>query len=63
MIQLDENKFIRVHQSYVIQANLMKSYSKSDGGCVTMTDGTIIPVSRTMKEVLNEYIRSISEDF
>lgn len=42
--------FIRTHQSYLINKNLIKEFSKKDGGFIIMEDGANIPVSRQRKE-------------
>ena len=38
--------FFRVHKSHLINLNHIKDYSKLDGGCIAMSDGTRIQVSR-----------------
>ena len=40
------NYFFRVHKSHLINLNHIKDYSKLDGGCITMSDGVKIQVSR-----------------
>ena len=42
--------FFRVHQSYLINLELMTSYIRDDGGCVVMKDGTRMPISKRRKE-------------
>lgn len=44
--------FIRIHRSFIINLNYIKSYSKSAGGFVTLLDGTEIEVSATYKDHL-----------
>ena len=44
--------FIRIHRSFIINLNFIKSYSKSAGGFVTLLDGTEIEVSATYKDQL-----------
>jgi two-component system LytT family response regulator len=44
--------FIRVHRSFIINANFVKSYSKSAGGYITLHDGSEIEVSATYKPQL-----------
>jgi two-component system, LytTR family, response regulator len=44
--------FIRVHRSFIINANCIKSYSKSAGGFITLLDGSEIEVSATYKPQL-----------
>jgi two-component system, LytTR family, response regulator len=47
-----EEPFIRVHRSYIINTNEIKSYSKSAGGYITLHDGSEIEVSATYKPQL-----------
>src|SRR5688572_10567564 len=47
-----EMPFIRVHRSYIINLNFIKSYSKGAGGYVTLQDGSEIEVSASYKEHL-----------
>ena len=42
--------FYRVHNSYVINLNYVKKYSKTDGGLIIMKNGDHIKVSRSKKE-------------
>lgn len=41
--------FIRVHQSYLINPNFLKTFSRSDGGYLVMQDKAIIPVSHSRR--------------
>ncbi|MEO6961483.1 MAG: LytTR family DNA-binding domain-containing protein [Puia sp.] len=47
---LNECNFIRVHKSHLINMQHVKSYTRGEGGTVTMSDGTVIDVSRRKKE-------------
>ncbi len=47
-----ELPFIRVHRSYIVNLNFVKSYTKGSGGFLTMTDGTEVEVSASYKESL-----------
>lgn len=47
---LNDYDFIRVHNSHLINLHHVKSYSRGDGGTVTMSDGAVIDVSRRKKE-------------
>lgn len=47
-----EVPFIRIHRSFIINLNFIKSYSKGTGGYVTLQDGSEIEVSATYKERL-----------
>lgn len=42
--------FVRPHQSFLINGKYIEQYNKKDGGCLVMSDGTQIPVSRNRKE-------------
>jgi two-component system LytT family response regulator len=46
---LTRNNFCRIHHSVVINMQLIKSYVKGKGGCVTMTDGTELEISQRRK--------------
>lgn len=50
--ELLEAPFIRVHRSFIINLNFIKSYSKGAGGFVTLHDGSEIEVSATYKDQL-----------
>jgi two-component system, LytTR family, response regulator len=49
---LDDQKFIRVHKSHIVNLSYIKEYSTLDGGVVKMKDGNIWPVSRRQTETL-----------
>lgn len=50
--ELLDDPFTRVHRSFIVNVNFIKSYSKSAGGFVTLTDGSEVEVSATYKEQL-----------
>lgn len=50
--ELLDPPFIRVHRSFIINLDYIKSYSKGAGGYVTLTDGSEIEVSASCKEQL-----------
>lgn len=50
--ELLEAPFIRIHRSFIINLNFIKSYSKGAGGFVTLSDGSEIEVSATYKDQL-----------
>ncbi len=47
---LNDYDFIRVHNSHLINLHHIKSYTKGEGGTVTMSDGSEVDVSRRKKE-------------
>jgi two-component system LytT family response regulator len=50
--ELLEEPFVRIHRSFIVNLNYIKSYSKSAGGFVTLQDGSEIEVSATYKDQL-----------
>lgn len=52
-----DTSFIRIHNSYIVNANYATRYSKEDGGYVVMQDKKSIPVSKNKKE---EFLRMIN---
>jgi len=55
---LGQYQFFRVHLSHLINLRYVKSFSKDDGGIITMTDNTTVEVSRRKKE---EFLKRIAE--
>lgn len=49
---LDENEFIRVHHSHLVNINYLKEFVKTDGGYVVLSDNSQVPVSVRKKEQL-----------
>lgn len=44
--KIPDKYFFRVHRSHIVNLNHIKDYTKLDGGFITMSDGSKIPVSR-----------------
>ncbi len=51
---LPKDKFIRVHQSHVVNLNKVAKYYKTDGGYLLMSDGSTVSVSRRKREELEK---------
>ncbi len=50
---LSEQGFYRVHQSHLVNTKYIKEFVKTDGGYISMTDGSTVPVStRKRPEVI-----------
>jgi two-component system LytT family response regulator len=49
--------FLRAHQTHLVNMAYIKSWLREDGGCLLLTDGTKIPVSKLnrgkVKDVLS----------
>lgn len=50
------NFFIRVHHSSVVNLNEIVKYTKGEGGFVTMSDGSVVNVSRRKKDELMKWM-------
>lgn len=49
-LALESCRFIRTHQSHLVNSDHVKSLVKSDGGYLKMSDGSSVPISRARKE-------------
>ena len=47
--------FLRIHKSYIIRAQAIREYIIGQG-CVVLTDGRSMPVSRSRKDVVVRYL-------
>ena len=56
---LKEGHFMRIHNSFLINLHKVERYVRSDGGCVIMEDGTQIAVSRSYKDKLIYYLKTL----
>lgn len=55
---LEKHQFLRTHQSHLINLRKINAYVKTDGGYISMEDGSQIPVSRQKKEeILKKILR------
>ncbi len=57
---LDDRMFFRIHHSYLINLQQVKTLSRKDGGFVEMTDGSRIPIARRKKEYFSEAMKRIA---
>jgi two-component system, LytTR family, response regulator len=55
---LDKQVFIRIHKSYIVNINFIQSYSKKDGGIVTLKYPITLPISRRK---LSQFIEIMSQ--
>ena len=49
---LTDNGFFRVHRSHIVNLSHVLSYQKGKGGEVSMSDGSVLDVSRDKKDAL-----------
>jgi len=56
---LHEYGFIRCHQTHLINKKFIKSYTKTDGGYLLLTENTQLPVSKTKREFIKQKLSSV----
>jgi len=50
LLCVDENKFMRIHQSHIVNLLHVSRYYKESGGVIEMKDGAKLPLSKNKKE-------------
>lgn len=53
-----DDRFLRVHQSHLVNIKQVKSYIKTEGGYIEMIDGRRIPVSVRRKSAVVEQLKA-----
>lgn len=61
-ILLQDQSFLRVHNSHLINIRYVSRYTKQDGGWIILNDHSEIPVSRRRKEIFETLMRKISRE-
>ncbi len=56
---LSDSDFFRPHKSHLVNLKYVKSYIKTDGGYIIMSDGKEIPVSRRKREKILEILHQL----
>ena len=54
---LQDNHFIRVHKTHLVNLDHIVAFERTDGGVLTLSDGSKIPVSRRRKEFVLECLK------
>ena len=49
-------QFLRVHQSYLVNTQYIRKYLKRDGGTIELSNGKLIPVSKSYKDQVQSYL-------
>ncbi len=57
---INNTRFLRVHQSHLINLDYLISYIKEDGGYLKMSDKSIVPISRSRKV---EFLERINNEY
>ncbi len=58
--KLHPERFMRVHNSHIVNLGFIAKYTKGDGGILTLQDGTEVPVSRSRKQELITWLTTTS---
>ncbi|MGK0316912.1 MAG: two-component system LytT family response regulator [Saprospiraceae bacterium] len=53
---LVDHQFLRIHQSHMINTSFIKSYRKGLAGSIILKDGTSLPISRSCKSAVNQFL-------
>jgi len=51
---LTQHRFIRTHQSHLVNIAYVKSWLREDGGCLLLINGTKVPVSKLNREKVKD---------
>ena len=51
--------FLRIHQSYLVNPNYMKKFSRNQGGIIIMNNNDTIPVSKSKRDLVVNVFESI----
>lgn len=54
--QMDKDRFMRVHKSYIINVNKIQEYSRSGGGTLTLSKEFEVPISPMYKDAFMEKV-------
>jgi two-component system, LytTR family, response regulator len=57
---LKSYSFIRIHKTYLVNLFHIKSYIRTGGGIITMTDDSQMPISKSRKDYFIECFKKIS---
>ena len=55
---LEPYEFLRVHNSFLINANKIEKFEKNDGGFLIMEGGQRVPVSQRKKDVVISFLKN-----
>lgn len=57
--RLDPDRFIRIHQSYVVARQAIARYHHAEGGFIELSNDARLPVSRSYKKILLDYLKEL----
>lgn len=55
---LNDNQFVRIHKSHIVNLDYVKEFSTADGGIVKMTDGNVWGISRRQTDLFTSKMRA-----
>ena len=56
----DDNRFFRVHRSFLVNVQQVDKYNKKEGSNLILSNQKLIPVAREKKASFNDFINKIS---
>ena len=56
---LEDNWFVRIHQSYLVNMRFARKYLRKSGGQLVMSDGAILPISKSFKEKVLDFFKIV----
>lgn len=57
---LSPHRFMRVHQSHLINLNQVKQFNKKDGGSILMKDGSEIPIAQKKRDSILQALSGLA---
>ena len=59
-LKLNDERFLRTHKSYLVNAKFISKYVKTDGGYLVLENGVNIPISVRKREIISELIGKLA---
>lgn len=56
--QIFDKHFVRIHKKYLINKSEIIEYKKQDGGCILLSNGEMLPLSKMRKKIFFQSLSS-----
>jgi two-component system LytT family response regulator len=56
------SNYFRIHRSYIVNCDFITKYSNKEGGAITLSNGSSLPLSRNRKDDFIKFTKSIEEN-
>ena len=57
------SNYFRIHRSYIVNCDFITKYSNKEGGAITLSNGSSLPLSRNRKDDFIKFTKSIEENY